>query len=61
MKIEKNYLNKSESAAYLNITTKKLEKIKCQGFLKEFILGRLIYYRRRDLRYFLKYQSERVK
>jgi len=57
MTIEKKYLNKAESAARLGISVKKLENIKCQGFLKEFNINfsNSPRFRIRDLDYYTKH------
>ena len=61
MTIEKKFLNKKESCEILNCSEKELEKISVAGFLKKYKIGRLIRYRINDLRYFLKYQDERMR
>jgi hypothetical protein len=52
MTIEKKYLNKADSAAYLNLTIKNFENIKCQGLIKEYKLFNLSRFRVRDLAYY---------
>ncbi len=60
MNMKKQWFNKKESAAYLNVTSKKFEKIKCRGWIKEFTIFNLTRFRKRDLDYFIKHQRERV-
>jgi hypothetical protein len=60
--MEKQYYNKREAAEYLNCSEGELEKISVKNFIKPYkLFGNLIRYRRRDLRYFLKYHNEREK
>jgi hypothetical protein len=35
--MNKKYLNTAESSAYLGLSIKEFEKIKCQGWVKEFV------------------------
>jgi hypothetical protein len=51
MTIEKKYLNRSESAAFLNLTIKEFEKIKCLGLVKQYKIFNLSRFRARDLDY----------
>jgi hypothetical protein len=61
--MNKKYLNKSESAAYLDVSIKKFENIKCRGWIKEYKIEFLKSprFRVRDLDYFNKHNRERVR
>jgi hypothetical protein len=56
--MEKQYLNKCDSAACLKITVKKFEKIKCLGLIKEYKLFNLPRFRVRDLAYYNEHLRE---
>jgi hypothetical protein len=61
--MNKKYLSKSESAAYLGYSIKEFEKIKCRGWIKEFNIEFLKSprFRVRDLDYFNKHNREMVR